>query len=177
MYFDGGVIESSIRVLVLGLRGEDHERDNFSIGTQVEEIIRSLHVPILLVNQEFKTPQKVLIAYDGSPSSKKALAMVLNEPLFAKIERHIVYVHHDKEASEKLLNEACALLGESALHKSVFVSLQGEPVAALLAYQEKQGIDLMAMGAFSHSRLRDALLGSFTAKILSQTQKPLLLLR
>ncbi len=47
----------------------------------------------------------------------------------------------------------------------------------LASYQAKEGIDLTVMGAYSHHRIRDVLLGSFTAKMLSKTQKPLLLLR
>lgn len=170
-------MESNIRVLILGLRGEDHEGETFSIGAQVEEIIRSLHVPILLINQAFKVPQKILIAYDGSASSKKALEMVGKEPLFTNVERHIVNVHKNKETSEALLHEACSLLGKYTSAKVQSISLQGEPVDALVAYQESMHIDLMAMGAFSHHRLRDALMGSFTLKLLAQTKKPLLLLR
>jgi len=47
----------------------------------------------------------------------------------------------------------------------------------LCAYQEKHAIDLTIMGAFSHTRLREMLLGSFTVKMLLHTKKPLLLLR
>jgi len=36
---------------------------------------------------------------------------------------------------------------------------------------------ILLMGAFSHTRIHDLLLGSFTTKMLMHTQKPLLLLR
>jgi nucleotide-binding universal stress UspA family protein len=47
----------------------------------------------------------------------------------------------------------------------------------LANYQVEKNIDLMVMGAFGHSRIREILLGSFTAKMLEKTQRPLLLLR
>jgi nucleotide-binding universal stress UspA family protein len=36
---------------------------------------------------------------------------------------------------------------------------------------------MTVMGAFSHTRLHDWLLGSFTVKMLTHSHKPLLLLR
>ena len=43
--------------------------------------------------------------------------------------------------------------------------------------QIENDIELTLMGAFSHNRFRDLLLGSFTAKMLAATNRPLLLLR
>ncbi len=43
--------------------------------------------------------------------------------------------------------------------------------------QESQNIQMIAMGAFSHNRLRDKLFGSFTAKMIAGAKVPLLLLR
>ena len=56
-------------------------------------------------------------------------------------------------------------------------NLQGKTVDALVSYQQEHSIDLTVMGAFSHNRLRDLLLGSVTAKMLLSTNQPLLLLR
>ncbi|NLJ92392.1 MAG: universal stress protein, partial [Aeromonadales bacterium] len=47
----------------------------------------------------------------------------------------------------------------------------------LLAYQEKQNIDLIIMGAYGHSRIRQWLLGSITNLMLQESTKPLLILR
>lgn len=170
-------LEAMIRLLILGLRGKDHEHDTLRVGAQVEEIIRTLHVPILLVNHAFEIPRKILIAYDGSASSKKALKIVSNTPFFAEVERHIVNVNKDKEHSERLLKEACEMLGEGLTTHVKYISLRGDSVQALLTYQKENAIDLIAMGAFSHSRIRDVLLGSFTSKMIFSTPKPLLLLR
>ncbi|PKM01288.1 MAG: universal stress protein UspA, partial [Gammaproteobacteria bacterium HGW-Gammaproteobacteria-7] len=41
----------------------------------------------------------------------------------------------------------------------------------------RHDIDLTLMGAFSHSRIRGFLVGSFTAKMMAKTQRPLQLLR
>jgi len=169
--------KEEIRLLILGLRGKDHESNVHAIGSQVEELIRTLNVPILLVNQAFFEPRKILIAYDGSPSSKKAIDMVVKEPLFNHVERHIVNVHKDKALSSFMLEEATHILETLSFSTLCTASLQGEPIRELLNYQKEKSIDLIAMGAFSHSRIRDALFGSFTSKMILSTPKPLLLLR
>lgn len=177
LYENVQVQKEEIRLLILGLRGKDHESNVHAIGSQVEELIRTLNVPILLVNEAFFEPRKILIAYDGSPSSKKAIDMVVKEPLFNHVERHIVNVHKDKAFSSFMLEEATHILETLSFSALYTASLQGEPIRELLNYQKEKSIDLIAMGAFSHSRIRDALFGSFTSKMILSTPKPLLLLR
>lgn len=177
LYENVEVQKEEIRLLILGLRGKDHESDTHAIGAQVEELIRTLNVPILLVTKSFREPKKILIAYDGSSASKKALEMIAQEPLFNQVERHIINVNKNRELSVSLLREACALFGDCQTKNVQSISLQSEPVESLLSYQDKNDMDIIAMGAFSHSRIRDALFGSFTSKMILKTTKPLLLLR
>jgi nucleotide-binding universal stress UspA family protein len=55
--------------------------------------------------------------------------------------------------------------------------LTGKPDQVLFEYQEAHDLDMTVMGAFSHTRLHDLLLGSFTTRMLLNSKKPLLLLR
>ncbi|QOG12379.1 universal stress protein [Arcobacter sp. FWKO B] len=165
-------IEDDIRVLILGIRGENGKK----VGSTVQDIIRSLRKPILLVNQDFLEPKKVLLAYDGSKSALKALHMIETSPVFKNIECHVVNVSSNYDSSSKMLEFAKMTLDKVNIKNEV-VTLNGDPLSELLKYQEENSIDMIAMGAFSHNRIRDALFGSFTAKMLENTKKPLLLLR
>ncbi len=165
-------LEDDIRVLVIGFSGEDRSKEDKGVGKQVEEIIRSLHVPTLLVNREFDQIKKVLIAYDGSEPSKKALEMVAKNPIFGEVERFLVSVNQD----ENILESAKEHLKSSNIEANIF-SLKGDPLVELLKFQEEKEIDIIAMGAFSHSRIKGALFGSFTHKMLLNVKTPLLLLR
>jgi nucleotide-binding universal stress UspA family protein len=53
----------------------------------------------------------------------------------------------------------------------------GEVEPVLHAYQADNSIDLMVMGAYGHSRIRQLLVGSTTRNMLNNTRTPLLLLR
>ena len=168
-------LEDDIRVLVLGIRGEEHGDSQVGLGTQLETVVRSLHKPILVVNQDFETPRNVMLAFDGSEAARKALAMVASSPLFREVSCHLVNVG-DPDKAESLLAEAGAELRQAGIEVTAN-HLAGKTVDALVEYQREYDIDLTVMGAFSHNRLRDLLMGSITAKMLLNTKQPLLLLR
>jgi len=179
----GGLIESlveleeNIRVLVLGVRGLSHDKKNNKIGAELEAIIRSLHQPILIVNGEFKQPERIMIAYDGSKAADKAVDMVAASPLYKGLACHLVCVNDKQDTARELLEQAAGKL-QAAGHLDITSSkLTGKADEALCAYQQQHAIDLTVMGAFSHTRLHDMVLGSFTHKMLLNTNKPLLLLR
>ena len=179
----GGLIESlieledSIRVLVLGVRGQVHDKQNNKLGAKLEAVIRSLHRPILIVNDSFKTPERIMIAYDGSEAAEKAVDMVAKSPLYKGLTCHLVCVNKNIANAESLLQQASEKLNKASGFSLITASLSGKADQELCAYQEKHAIDLTIMGAFSHTRLREMLLGSFTVKMLVNTKKPLLLLR
>ena len=168
--------EDQIRILVIGIRGTDHETRQAGLGTQLETVIRSLHKPILVVNRAFSKPERIMLAYDGSHGSKKALEMVASSPLFKSTPCHLVHVGEPPAAAEKLLEDGAETLRAVGIETTT-ARLTGHVGKSLAAYQAEHNIDLTVMGAFSHTRVRDFILGSFTAKMLAKTQRPLLLLR
>lgn len=166
-------LEAQIRVLVVGIRGEQHADEDKGVGHHLESTIRSLHRPILVVNQHFTEPKTAMLAYDGSPAAQKALSMVANSPLFQYLPCHLVQVADKASDSLAIAEEELKKAGVDVTCKV----LRGKSETVLPAYQAEQNIDLMLMGAFTHHRVRDLLWGSFTAQMLRKTQKPLLLLR
>ena len=170
-------LEENIRVLVLGLRGQIHDKQEHQIGAKLEAIIRSLHRPILIVNEAFKIPQRIMLAYDGSKAADKAVEMVAASPLYKGLTCHLVCVNKDEATAAKLLEQASNTLRAADDIELITVKLKGKAEHELCEYQQQHDIDLTIMGAFSHTRLHDMLLGSFTHKMLVNTNKPLLLLR
>jgi len=169
-------LEDDIRVLVIGLRGKVHENQPDKIGAKLESIIRSLHKPILVVNDAFKAPQRIMIAYDGSKAAEKAVDMVATSLLYKGLTCHLVCVSKDDNAGT-VLEIAANKLSHIDGIELIVKKLKGKADQVLCEYQASHDIDLIVMGAFSHTRIHDLLLGSFTAKMLTHTQKPVLLLR
>ena len=169
-------IEQDIRVLVIGARGKQHENQENEVGAKIDSLIRSLHRPILVAYEAFKAPEQIMIAYDGSEAADKAIDMVATSLLYKGLVCHLVCVSK-KENAEMLLEQAASKLRAASDIKIITASLQGEAEKELCVYQTTHSIDMTIMGAFSHTRLHDIVLGSFTHKMLLKTKKPLLLLR
>jgi len=178
----GGLVETltgqeeRTRLLVLGKRGEAAQVASEHLGSHLERVIRSLQRPILVTPSEFRPPQRVMLAFDGSSTARKALEMVAASPLFRGLSCYLVMVGADTATARANLDHARQIL-EMARFETVADILPGEPEAALSRYQQEQGIDLMIMGAYGHSRIRHLLVGSTTTAMLRKSTIPLLLLR
>jgi len=58
------------------------------------------------------------------------------------------------------------------------VTAQGSSIAdSLLSYVDRQAADLLVLGAYSHARLRELLLGGVTRTLLSRMPVPVLISR
>lgn len=165
-------LSKDLRIAIIGLKGENDSK----IGSHTEELIRTLTIPILLVNKDFKPIESMLMAYDGSEYAKKAILVGTQNPIFPNITRHIVNVNKETIASNRLLDEAKSLFANANIDVET-KSLTGDSVESLLKYQEENNLDIIAMGAYSHNRFRSAIFGSFTTKMLLSSEKPLLLFR
>jgi nucleotide-binding universal stress UspA family protein len=166
------VFQKEIAVLIIGIKTQE----NHKIGDNVKDIIREINKPILLVNNEFITPKKLLIAYNGSEKAKKFLKESSIKPIFKNIHRDIVNVNDDKTASEKLLNE----VKEFYIKQEIPVetsALNGDTKTEILIHLGQNDCDILAMGAFGHSRIKEFIFGSLTSEILASCKKPILLFR
>lgn len=163
-------LEKETHIAIIGF-----DKDSSSYKN-IEDIIRALNIPILLVNSKFIPINSILMAYDGSNYANKAINVATKDPIFPNISRHIVNVNKDKNSSEKLLKEAKNLFAKADFEVQTS-SLDGEKIPEILKYQEENNIDIIAMGAYSHNRLKSVIFGSLTSKMLEKSKKPLLLFR
>lgn len=169
-------LEADIRLLVLGKQGEDSGTDLHLIGSQLESVIRTLHRPILVTPASFSAPTRIMLAFDGSATTRKGVEMIASSPLLRGIPVHLVMVGDDSADSRALLDSARDTLTAAGFDAQTAIR-SGEVEATLHAYQAEQGIDLLVMGAYGHSRIRQFLVGSTTTSMIRSATTPLLLLR
>lgn len=170
-------LQDDTRVLVLGRQGEEHQGAAQEIGSNLERVIRTLACRILITPPDFKAPQKVLFAYDASPTAKKVLSIIARSPLFKGIPIHLLMIGEAGEKNLGLLHAARQELIEQG-HTEVDTQLMQGPVEkTLLAYQQQQQLEMIIMGAYGHSRIREFFVGSTTTNLLRLSPVPILLMR
>ena len=175
----GDLIESledmsgEIRLLVIGKQGDQRNR---YVGSQVESVLRTLQRPILLTPEAFQPPRGVLLAFDASAVTRRSVELLAASPLLRGLPVHVVTVGSEDDATREAQAWARQVL-EAAGFEAHTAVLTGEVEPALSSYQTEHGLDLLVMGAYSQSRIREFFLGSTTEKMLRNARTPLLVLR
>ncbi|TVP46227.1 MAG: universal stress protein [Halomonas sp.] len=169
-------IEKDIRLLVVGKRGETAHQASGHLGSNLERVVREIHRPILMVPKTFKRPESVMMAFDGSKTACKGVEMLAKSPLFKGIACHVVIVGAETAENRSQLEWALTTLRE-ADHVAEGAIRAGDVEATLRDYEQQQGIDMLIMGAYGHSRIRHLLVGSTTTAMLRGSHIPVLILR
>jgi nucleotide-binding universal stress UspA family protein len=166
-------IEQDTRLLVLG-KHDEHLKAH--VGSRLENVVRTLHRPILITTSEYRVPQRVMIAFDGSDTTRKAVEMVAASPLFRGMPVHAVMVNDHNEANQSQLVWAQTTLADKG-HDVTKALVQGDVERALCDYRAENSIDMLVMGAYGHSVIRRFLVGSTTTNVIRNASVPVLLLR
>lgn len=170
-------LEKDVRLLVVGKRGETAEHASGHLGSKLERVVREMHRPILMVPRAaFKTPEKVMMAFDGSKTARKGIEMLAKSPLFQGIACHVVIIGAETGENRSQLEWALATLRDAG-HDAEGAIRAGEVEATLHAYEKENSIDMMVMGAYGHTRIRHLLVGSTTTEMLRNSHIPVLILR
>lgn len=169
-------LEKEARLFVLGKRGEAAENAPQHIGGNLERVVRALHRPILVVPKEFTPPKSFLVAFDGSMTTRKGVEMIASSPLFHGLAAHIVMVTNESAASKTQLDWAVSALTNAGFPVTASI-VPGDPETALTEYIRSRQIDILVMGAYGHSRIRQLLVGSTTTTMIRTSPVPILLLR
>jgi len=170
-------LEMEIEIVVLGATGEDHHGDKTGLGSQLEQAIRVTHKPMVIVKKPFVAPRNLMLAYNGSPTSKKSIEIIKKDVFsIQSFDIHIVSVQKNIEDAQRLISDVeLALSSVKCVLKTT--ALTGDPVEQLTQYQQQYNIDLTMMGAFSHGKIHGFMFGSFTTQMLLDGSSNFFLLR
>lgn len=169
-------MEAGVRLFVLGKRGEHADFAKGHLGSQLERVVRAVHRPLLVASRSYSEIQRVLIAFDGSPTTRKGVEIVAASPLLHGLAIHVVTVGSDNEANRGSLQWALDTLSAAGLTAQGNVQA-GNPAATISQAVQDAHAELLVMGAYGHSRIRQLIVGSTTTELLRGCRIPVLLLR
>ena len=141
------------------------------IGQGVELLLRKIRRPILLAPGSYVRPEKVVVAYGGKELGPTALAMgaLAARTLGLPLE---IFIAAGAEVRGQIAHRARRELGGST-PAATFTGHDGDPGTRIL--EHCSGRDLLVMGAYGHSRLYRAVLGSVTNQVIHQARWPILI--
>ncbi|WP_038342392.1 universal stress protein [Acinetobacter sp. A47] len=171
----GDFLEQSFNILnekdivIIGRVGERAAEKNKPIGSNVENFIRGANCTVITVGEHFQPPKRFIFAYEYSPTCQKMLQRIAQSDLLKKLQCHLLYVGDHPE----MLAEPEKYLTDAGL-EVLSVYRYGDVAQNILEYQKEHDIQLIVLGAFSHSKIHQFFLGSITTTIFRNANVPLL---
>ena len=171
----GDFLEQSFNILkendvvIIGRVGERAAEKNKPIGSNVENFIRGANCTVITVGEHFEAPRRFIFAYEYSPTCQKMLQRIAQSDLLKTLQCHLLYVGDHPE----MLTEPEKYLKDAGI-EVVPVYRYGDVAQNILEYQAEHKIQLIVLGAFSHSKIHQFFLGSITTTIFRNANVPLL---
>lgn len=169
-------IEARADMVVIGKRGENAAVAMDHLGANLERVIRASHRPVLVASREFKPVERILIAFDGGASARKAVDYLALSPLTRGLECHLLSVAKPTPESEQQLAWARTRLEGGGLQVRADM-VAGEPEEVICRTVKAEPASLLVMGAYGHSRIRQFIVGSTTTAMVRTCHVPVLMFR
>lgn len=168
--------EANADIIVIGKRGEGADFAKGHLGSNLERVVRSTQKAIVIASRAFKPVAKLLIAHDGGTMAIKTVDQVSRSPILDGLGCTVVMAGADTSENRTKLDDAAVILKAAGYAPGVAL-VQGVPDKVISEMVEKQGFDLLAMGAYSHSRLRSLFIGSTTTEMIRSCKVPVVIFR
>lgn len=181
-----GAVQLSARysdLVIVGQWEREAERETGIAPEFVDELVVSCGRPVLVVPYAGRFPdagKRVLVAWNASAEASRAVSDAL--PLLARAERVNVVVFRagsPGDHGEEPGADAALYLARHGVKAAV--SRYGSPGldigSQILSRAADMSVDLIVMGAYGHSRIRELVLGGATRAILESMTAPVLMSR
>lgn len=165
-------------LLILGCKTHFRPASGQRACETLENVLRSASRPVIVapkVNID-KHRGGVVVAYDGSVQAARALQAFLGSGLTELGMIRVVTVHPESSIEAARIADRAAEFLRFHDIETQRVSLVGSPAAQqFVAYAEEKSAELLVMGAYGQSRMKEFFFGSATCTALEASTVPLFL--
>lgn len=169
-------LEPAAELVVIGKRGEHADFAKGHLGGELQRVIRTSVRPVLVAARAFKPIERFLIAYDGGSSATKAVEFALSNPLLRGMNCHLLRAGKIDDDARWFLEETAEKLRGGGF-QVISAAEPGPPEEIIANVVKACDIDLLVMGAYGHSPIRNLILGSTTTSMVRTCQIPVLMFR
>lgn len=152
-----------------------HEGVTKDQGDTVIGLLRSVARPVLVVPEDVSGEPKIVIAYDGSLPSDRALRAAAE---FAEISEmtdlHLLTVSPTSEECKSVQAPALDYLSAYDLHVTP-VCITGNPEEAIISYVSQVDASVLVIAAFGPNRTKDSVFGKTTEAVMKSADAAILL--
>jgi nucleotide-binding universal stress UspA family protein len=166
-----------VDLVIMGARGEFAKWSDKMLGATLEATTRLSIKPIFISPKEYSEIKKILVAYDGSENASKALNLAAFFASEMKLPLNVLNVNDSDEEGKRYLEEAREYLEPYDIQQIDEKVIDGEPSDTIVQVAKDNDANLIVMGSYGHSRIREAILGSVTVQTMRKSTFPVLMAR
>lgn len=142
----------------------------------LDHVLHSPPRPVVAVPETLTDGGPVVIGYDGSVQSARTLSAYVDTGLAKTCENIVVTIDEDEDEAKSLAKKAADFLTlHGATVKVRPLETRIDPGPTLLEHTKQLNAQLLVMGAFGHSMLREFVFGSTTRTVLRGSKVPVML--
>jgi nucleotide-binding universal stress UspA family protein len=157
-------------IVVISRSGYRHIQSQNDVDASVAPAIRNSVRPVLVAGSDFKEEgdiHKILVAYDGSMHAARALPAAAALAARPGVQCTLVTVASSEEQGQEILSPAEAFLCHHGIVAQKEIVISSRPSEEICRLAASGGAELLVMGAYGHSQIREAIFGSTTERILA----------
>ncbi len=163
-------------IIVIGKTTDFHFDLDEDSDLTVKHLARDNARPILMVPTRVPETSRVLVAFDGSLQSSRAMHMFIMLGLAKDKKIHILSIDKDLAVAEVNATRAHNLFSVHGFETTAEGDAQSGSIAQQIVDKAHElDVSMMVMGGFSHTAIREALFGSATKSIMKNCDFPLFL--
>jgi nucleotide-binding universal stress UspA family protein len=140
-------------------------------------VVRDTVAPTLVVPNTYRDIERVLVTYDGSNASARAMRQFVHlQPFGTDVQVEILNVHSGESKGSRLALEMAKAYLKVHGYNTHTTGVRGSDAAAeILNFADRFEADLLVAGAHSVSTWRKLAFGSTTASLIKKCELPLFL--
>ena len=165
------------RAADLIVMGRQHEGEAVSMDA-LEAVLLATGRPMLIAPPRLRTEHSGLVAIAWKDRPEAARAVAAAQPFLHLADRVVILAASEDadsgEGSCERLRHALSWHNPRTTVRHLKPTDQS-PVEAVLAAAAAANADMLVMGGYGHSRMREAIFGGFTRRVLSSADLPVLM--
>ncbi len=161
-------------LIVIGRETNFHGVEKHDIANVVQRLLRDNPRPVVMAPPAPQTNGRVIVAFDGSRESSRAMHMYILLGLAREQEAHVVSIAADRAAAAETAAKGAGLFRSHGFAAEAHgIAARGNPADVILSQVETMDAGMLVMGAFArHSVVHNILVGSATRRLLHDCPAP-----